>query len=43
MSTAAPLHFSTWMRQELGAMPVEVGVTNRLGVRMLMQPRDSGE
>jgi hypothetical protein len=24
-------------------MPVEVGVTNRLGVRMLMQPAVSGE
>ncbi len=38
-----PSHLSTWMRQELDAMPVEVGVTKRLGVRMLMQPAVSGE
>jgi hypothetical protein len=38
-----PAHFSTWMRQEFDAMPVEVGVTKRLGVRMLIQPAVSGE
>src|SRR5450756_1570426 len=40
---ASPSHFSTWIRQELLDIAVEVGVMNRLLVRMLTQPAMSGD
>ena len=36
-------HFSTSIRHELGAMPQEFGVMNRLLVRMFTQPPRSGD
>src|SRR4030042_4648437 len=42
-SVTGPCHFSIWMRHELLAMPVEVGVMYRLGVRMFTHPEMSGE
>ena len=43
VSSWSRVNCSTWIRHEFGAMPVDVGVTNRLGVRMLMQPAVSAE